>query len=132
MRKRLSLMLLSAAMVASVEASADVPLGTGPIDEAVLTDTAQSTPPGSTTLRVRGTIDKYDASTRILSLSTSNGTVQLRLASTARIRQGWHKLDPLELRKLVGYRAAIGYSESGGNKTVESVHVFGKNERIER
>jgi hypothetical protein len=38
----------------------------------------------------------------------------------------------LELRKLVGYRAAIGYSESRGNKTVESVHVFGKNERIER
>ena len=95
-------------------------------------DAAQSTPPGATTLRVRGTIDKYDASTRILSLSTSNGTVQLLLASTARIRQGWHKLDPLELRKLVGYRAAIGYSESGGNKTVESVHVFGKNERMER
>ena len=80
---------------------------------------------------MRGTIDKYDASTRILSLSTSNGTVQFPLASTARIRQGWHKLDPLELRKLVGYRAAIGYSESGGNKTVESVHVFGK-EREDR
>jgi len=54
------------------------------------------------------------------------------LASTARIRQGWHKLDPMELRKLVGYRVAVGYSDSGGNKTVESVHVFGKNERIER
>jgi hypothetical protein len=125
-------MLLSAAMVAGSGALADAQLGTGQIDEAGLTAAAQSTPPGSTTLRVRGTIDKYDASTRILSLSTSNGTVQLLLASTARIRQGWHKLDPLELRKLVGYRAAIGYSESGGNKTVESVHVFGKNERIER
>jgi hypothetical protein len=38
----------------------------------------------------------------------------------------------MELRKLVGYRVAVGYSDSGGNKTVESVHVFGKNERIER
>jgi hypothetical protein len=132
MRKRLSLLLLCAATVASIETFADAPFGNGPIAEAGLTDAAQSTSPGSTTLRVRGTIDKYDASTRILSLSTSNGTVQLLLASTARIRQGWHKLDPLELRKLVGYRAAIGYSESGGNKTVESVHVFGKNERIER
>ena len=132
MRKRLSLLLLSVAMVASIGALVDAQFGIGQIDEAALTDPAQSTPPGSTTLRVRGTIDKYDESTRILSLTTSSGTVQLLLASTARIRQGWHKLDPLELRKLVGYRAAIGYSESGGNKTVESVHVFGKNERIER
>ena len=130
MRKRLSLLLLSAAMVASIETFADAPLGTGPIDEVVSAAAAQYTPPDSTTLRVRGTIDKYDASTRILSLSTSNGTVELLLASTARIRQGRSKLDPLELGKLVGYRAAIGYSESGGNKTVESVHVFGKNERI--
>ncbi len=52
-----------------------------------------------------GTIDKYDASTGILSLSTSNGTVQVPLAPTARIRQGWHKIDPSELEKLVGYRA---------------------------
>jgi hypothetical protein len=81
---------------------------------------------------MRGTIDQYDASTRILSLSTANGTMRLVLAATARIRQGWHKLDAIELRKLVGYRAAVGYSESDGNKTVESVHVFGKNERIER
>ena len=130
MRKRLSLLLLSAAMVAGIETFADAPLGTGPIDKAVLTDAAQSPPPGNMTLRVRGTIDKYDASTRILSLTTTNGRVQLLLASTARVRQGWHKLDPLELGTLVGYRAAIGYSESGGNKTVESVHVFGKNERV--
>ena len=126
MRKRLSLLLLFVAMVASIEAFADAPLGTGHVDDAA------ATAPQSTPLRMRGTIDQYDASTRTLSLSTENGKVRLLLASTARIRQGWHKLDPLELRKLVGYRAAIGYSESGGNKMVESVHVFGKNERITR
>ena len=127
MRKRLSLLLLSAAMASSVAAFADA----GPRIGQVELNDAQSTP-GATTLRMRGTINQYDASTRILSLSTANGTMRLLLASTARIRQGWHKLDPVELRKLVGYRAAVGYSESGGNKTVESVHVFGKNERIER
>ena len=126
MRKRLSLLLLSAAMVSSVAAVAD-----GPRTGQVELNEAQSAP-GATTLRMRGTIDQYDASTRILSLSTANGTMRLLLASTARIRQGWHKLDPMELRKLVGYRAAVGYSEAGGNKTVESVHVFGKNERVER
>jgi hypothetical protein len=132
MTKELSRLLVTAAMVSSIGVFAQPPPGTGPTDEAVSTDDAQSRPPSSTTVRVRGTIDKYDASTRLLSLSTPNGTVQLPLASTARIRQGWHRLDPLALVKLVGYRAAIGYSESGGNKTVESVHVFGKNERIGR
>ena len=127
MRKRLPLLMLSAAMASSIAAFADAPLRTGQVE---LND-AQSAP-GATTLRMRGTIDQYDTSTRILSLSTESGTMRLLLASTARIRQGWHKLDPIELRKLVGYRAAVGYSESGGSKTVESVHVFGKNERIKR
>ena len=130
MRKRIALLLWSAALVTSIGAFAQAPGETGPDGSAVSIDAGQSPPPGSTTLRMRGTIDKYDAATRILSLSTPTGTVQLPLASTARVRQGWHKLDPLDLRKLVGYRAAIGYSESGGNKTVESVHVFGKNERM--
>jgi len=127
MSNRLSLLLMSAAMLSSIAAFADAPPRTGQLE---LND-AQSTP-AATTLRMRGTIDRYDASTRILSLSTANGTTRFLLASTARIRQGWHKLDPMELRKLVGYRVAVGYSDSGGNKTVESVHVFGKNERIER
>jgi len=132
MRKRIALLVWSAALVTSTGAFAQAPEETGPGGSAVSIDAGQPPPPGSTTLRMRGTIDKYDAATRILSLSTSNGTVQLLLASTARVRQGWHKLDPLDLRKLVGYRAAIGYSESGGNKTVESVHILGKNERTGR
>src|SRR5450759_3981405 len=132
MRKRLSVLLLSAAVVSGIGAFAQAPPGAGRIDGVASTDAAQSTPPASTTLRMPGTIDKYDASTRMLSLSTSNGTVQFPLASTARIRQGWHKIDALELEKLGGYRAAIRYSESSGNRIVESVHVFGKNERIER
>jgi hypothetical protein len=127
MKNLLSALLLSAAVVSSVRASAQAPGGTGPGDEAAAPG-AQSVP-ASTTLRVRGTIDKYDASTRILSLATSNGTVQFAVASTARIREGWHKIDALELKRLAGYQAAIGYLDSGGTKTVESVHVFGKNER---
>ena len=99
---------------------------------AAVSGAAQSTPSASTTLRMNGTIDKFDASTRILSLSTSNGTVQLPVAPAVRIRQGWHRVEPLELQKLAGYRATVRYSESEGNKTVESVHVFGKIERREQ
>ena len=132
MAKRLPLLLSSAAMVSSLALFAAAAPAGGQIEDAGSTDAAQSSAPGTTTLRVRGTIDRYDASSRILSLSTANGTMRFLLSSTARIRQGWHKLDPLDLRKLAGYRAAVGYSESGGNKRVESVHVFGRNERITR
>ena len=111
MRKRLSVLLLSAAVVS----------GRGAVVEAAA---VQSTPPDSTTLTMRGTIEKYEASTRILSLSTASGAVRFPLASTARIRQGWHKIDASELEKFSGYRAAVRYSESGGKKTVESVHVL--------
>jgi hypothetical protein len=117
MRKGLSVLLMSAALASGPRAIAQA-------------DAALSGPPASaTTLRMDGTIDKYDASAGILSLSTSNGTVRVPLAATARIRQGWHTIDPSKLEKLAGYRARIRYSESGGTKAVESIHVFGKIER---
>jgi len=89
----------------------------------------QSAPPSSsssTTLRLRGTIEKYESATRVLSVLTPSGTVKFPLAATSRIRQGWHQIDASVLEKLTGYRADVRYSESGGHKTVESVHVVGK------
>jgi len=106
-RKQLSLLILAAAL-ASV-------------------GFVQTTPPSSsTTLRLRGTIEKYETATRVLSVLTTNGTVRFPLAATSRIRQGLHQIDASVLEKLSGYRADIRYSESGGHKTVESVHVVGK------
>jgi hypothetical protein len=86
----------------------------------------QSMPTDSMTVSVRGTIEKFDPSTRILSLSTAHGTVQLPVPSSTRIRQGWRKVDASELQKRTGDRATVRYTESGGRKSVESVHVFGK------
>ena len=87
---------------------------------------AAATPAPATTLSVRGTIDKYDRLTRVLVLSTPKGTLQFPIAPTTRIRQGWHKVDPANLPSLTGNRATIRYTESSGDKVVESVHVFGK------
>jgi len=116
MRKRLSALFVSAVVISGIVAFAQAPSGT------------QSTPPPATMLRMRGTIDKYDVSTRTLFLSTSSSTVQfpLPLASAARIRRDGQTVDASELAKLSGYRAAVRYTDSGGSKTVESVHVFGK------
>jgi hypothetical protein len=132
MNNRLIVLLLSAAVSSGVGVWAQAPRPTGQIDGAVPAAAGQPAPSASTTLRVNGTIDRFDASTRILSLSTSNGTAQFPVASTTRIRQGWHKVDPAELQKLAGNHATVRYTESGGIKIVESVHVFGKNQRIER
>jgi hypothetical protein len=129
MNKRLSIVLMCAAIVSGVGSFAQAPHGPGPIAS---TDGEQPGPPPSTTLRMDGTIGKYNVSAALLSVSTSNGMVQLALSSGARIRQGWRRIDAQALEKLTGYRAAIRYSEADGIKTVESIHVFGKHERSER
>ena len=90
MRKGLPVLLLSAAMVSGTWAPAQILA-------------AQSGPVASaTTLRMDGTIDKFDASAAMLSLTTSNGTVRIPLASTARVRQGRHTIRRLEARETRG------------------------------
>jgi len=83
-------------------------------------------PSAATTLSLRGTIDKYEVSSRTLSLATSSGTVRLSLASTTRVSQGGHKVEAEELQRLAGERATVRYTESAGARVVQSVHVFGK------
>jgi hypothetical protein len=131
MKKRLAVLLAPVALVSSIGAFAGVPQRTGQID-GLMTNAAQSTPPAATMLRMPGIIDKYEAASRVLSLSTSNGKVQFPLAAATRVLREGQRIDVSELAKLSGYRAAVRYSESGGNKTVESVHVFGRDEAIAR
>jgi hypothetical protein len=108
MNKRLTMLWLLATLASGVGMLAQVP------------------PSTSTTLSVRGTIDNYDASSRTLSLSTSSGTVKFPVSSATRLSQAGHKIEAAELQKLAGDRATVRYTDSGGKKTVESVHVFEK------
>ena len=89
------------------------------------------TPPSPTTVRVRGTIQEYDSRTRTLTLRTFKGPVRFALASLARIRRDGQAVDASTLQTLIGYAAAVRYSESAGHRTVESVHVFGTSQRKE-
>ena len=73
-----------------------------------------------------GTVEKFNASTRTLSLSTGSGTTLFTLPPITRIREGWQRIEPADLEKLAGHRAVVHYSESSGIRTVEFVHVFGK------
>jgi hypothetical protein len=107
-------------------------LGVGRAANAAQIDPPSSAASASTALRMRGTIDKYDATTRMLSLKTADGTLPLSVPPAVRIRQDRHDIEAITLQELSGYRAAVRYSESGGNRTAESIHVFGKNERTGR
>jgi hypothetical protein len=127
MNKRSIVLLLSAAVASgAVGAFAQAPPAAGQTNGAASTSAVPSSSPDATTLTVRGTIDNYDQLTRTLVLSTHGGTVKFPVASTTRIRQGGQNVDPKELPQLSGKRATVRYTESGGNKIVESVHVFGK------
>jgi hypothetical protein len=126
MNKRVIVLALSAAVaVGAAGAFAQAPV-TGQSDDAAATSGAPSRSPDATTLRVRGTIDKYDRLTRTLVLSTPSGRVQFPMAPTTRVRQGWHQVDPKDLQELAGDRATVRYTESAGHRIVESVHVFAK------
>jgi hypothetical protein len=75
---------------------------------------------------------KYDADTRTLSLMTAGGALRIQLAPAARVRHGGSEIDAKALEALIGYRAAVRYSESGGIRTAESIHVFARSERTDR
>lgn len=102
------------------------PPAAGRIDAHAPAAAAQPAAPASTTVSLRGRIDQYDSSTRTLSLATGHGTIRFALPASIRIRQGWHKIDAVDLRRLIGDQATVRYTESGDTRTVESVHVFGK------
>lgn len=125
MEKRL-LGRFGATVLSSAIALGQGPPAPGRIETRAPTVAVQPGPPASTTVSLRGRIDRYDPSTRILSLATDHGTIRLALPPSIRIRQGWHKVDLVDLGRLAGDLATVRYTESGSNRTVESVHVFGK------
>jgi hypothetical protein len=87
-------------------------------------------PRPATVLVTRGTIQKYDSSSKILTLSTTDGPLQFVISASVHIRQDWRRVDAAALEELSGARAAVRwYNDSSGEKTIESVHVFTKSHR---
>jgi hypothetical protein len=79
---------------------------------------------------IRGTIERYDAATRTVTVSRPTGDERFVLSDSVRIRRDGQVVDPSKLQTLAGCRAVVRYWQSGSLKTVESVHVFfGKSRR---
>jgi hypothetical protein len=80
------------------------------------------------TLVVRGTIQAYDPTSKVLAITTSTATLKFTIGPDVRLREHWRPIDAAALEKLSGHRAALRYVESGDVKSVRSVIVFGKDE----
>jgi len=128
MSKRLVFVLLIGLPIAMPQVCAHAHAGAARLDRAAAIDTDRSSQTTST-LVVRGTIKSYDAASRTLVLATSTGSLPFTMPAAVRVRQRWHSIEISALAKYSGFRAAIRYSESGAEKTVQSVHIFGKDER---
>jgi hypothetical protein len=128
MKKPLTFVLLIGVPIAALEVCAHAGTDTTRFERVMSIESDQSAQPSST-LVVRGTIKTYDPVSKTLQLSTSNGTMQFTIPAAVRVRQRWHSIETAALAKCSGFRAAIRYSEYGAEKTVQSVHVFGKDER---
>jgi len=70
---------------------------------------------------VSGTLEKFDASGKMLTLKTSTGSETLTLSSDAKIHQGSQSLSAADLSAHTGSRVRVHYTESNGQKTAQDV-----------
>ena len=72
---------------------------------------------------VTGTLDRYDAGASTIVVNTGKGTETLSLGSDSAIRMGAQHMVASDLTGHAGQKVKIRYSESNGQKMVESVQL---------
>jgi hypothetical protein len=77
---------------------------------------------------VVGTLAKYEAASRTLSVATASGIQRFVLAATTPVRLGSRVLKPQDLTAHKGAKVKVRFSEAGGKRKVESVMVSAANE----
>jgi hypothetical protein len=75
---------------------------------------------------VSGTLEKFDATGKMLTVHTSKGSETLALSSDARIREGSHSLTAADLSSHTGSRVRVSYTERDGQKTAQEVRLSQK------
>jgi hypothetical protein len=75
---------------------------------------------------VVGTLDKYDSGANSIVVNTGKGTETLSLSSTSAVRMGAKTMAAADLSSHTGDRVKVRYSESNGQRTVQSVQIQGK------
>ena len=75
---------------------------------------------------VVGTLDKYDSGANSIVVNTGKGTETLSLSTTSAVRMGAKTMTASDLSSHTGDRVKVRYSESNGQRTVQSVQIEGK------
>ena len=75
---------------------------------------------------VVGTLDKYDSGANSIVVNTGKGTETLSLSSTSAVRMGAKTMAAADLSSHTGDRVKVRYSETNGQRTVQSVQIQGK------
>jgi hypothetical protein len=84
-------------------------------------------PVRATTVRVRGTIEHYDAPTRRLRVATPAGPAEFAIPATVHVIRRGTAIDANELDHLTGTGVMVRYHlDADGQVVVTSIHVFTK------
>jgi hypothetical protein len=84
-------------------------------------------PVSATTVRVRGTIEHYDAASRRLRVATAAGAAEFVLPATVHAVRHGIPIDARELEHLTGGGVIVRYyPDADGQVIVTSIHVFTK------
>lgn len=70
-----------------------------------------------------GKLQKYDAPTRTLTISTSKGDERFTLAPSVAIRQGTKKLGESDLAGHAGHNVKVRYTDKGGQRVAQSITI---------
>jgi hypothetical protein len=79
--------------------------------------------PKVTAITTSGTVSKFDAASNTLTVTTPKGDVAFVVDSSASIMANGKKVMASDLPSHVGHKVTVRYTESGGQKTAQSVRV---------
>ena len=79
--------------------------------------------PKATVITTTGTVSKFDAASNTLTVTTPKGDVMFMVDSSASVTANGKKVMASDLPSHVGHKVTVRYTESGGQKTAQSVRV---------
>jgi hypothetical protein len=80
-------------------------------------------PAKATTITASGTVAKFDAASNSLTVTTPKGDVTFVVDATAGVTANGKKVMASDLPSHVGQKVTVRYTESGGQKMAQSVHI---------
>ena len=76
-----------------------------------------------TLISATGTVSKFDAASKTLTVTTAKGDVMFVVDSSATVTADGKKVMASDLPSHVGHKVTVRYTESGGQKMAQSVRV---------